>query len=232
MKKYYSLVKEGDEADIIVFGDITSWPWLESDVSSYNLQREIAGLEVNRINVHINSYGGECAEALAIYNTLKRHPAEVVTYVDGFACSAATVIFMAGSRRIMAQASNFLVHPAWSQISGNAEALRKEAESLDAITEQSIKAYMTGLKKSREELLELMAEEKFLTPEQALEWGFATEIEEAEDEKKPSQSAKHILSAAIQRGQEQDAVPAGGKPQHEEGTTNLKTCLNRFLDKF
>ena len=41
MNKYYSLAQEGREATINVYGDITSWPWLESDVSAYNLSREI-----------------------------------------------------------------------------------------------------------------------------------------------------------------------------------------------
>lgn len=57
-KKYYSLVQKENEAHINIYGDITSWPWLESDVSSYTLAKEIEGLDVNTIHVYINSYGG------------------------------------------------------------------------------------------------------------------------------------------------------------------------------
>jgi len=98
MGKYYALEKNGKEADIYIFGDITSWEWYENDVSSYSLVKEIRALgpDVKQINVHINSYGGEVAEGLAIYNTLKNHKAKVRTIVDGFACSAASVVFMAG----------------------------------------------------------------------------------------------------------------------------------------
>ena len=60
--KYYALTTNGQTADIYIFGDITSWEWLESDVSSYTLSKELQGLDVDVINVHINSYGGEVAE--------------------------------------------------------------------------------------------------------------------------------------------------------------------------
>lgn len=58
-------------ADLYIFGDITSWPWRESDVSASGIVKELQSLEASEINVHINSYGGEVAEGLAIYNTLK-----------------------------------------------------------------------------------------------------------------------------------------------------------------
>ena len=96
IKKYYSLAKNGDAIDVYIYGDITSWPWDESDVSSYGLAKELELTEAEQINCYINSYGGEVAEGLAIYNQLKRHPAKVTTICDGFACSAASVIFMAG----------------------------------------------------------------------------------------------------------------------------------------
>lgn len=71
-KKYYSLETNGDNAaELYIFGDITSWPWLESDVSANGLVKELQKLDAKEINVHINSYGGEVAEGLAIYNILK-----------------------------------------------------------------------------------------------------------------------------------------------------------------
>ena len=97
MPKYYSLeAKENGPAELYIFGDITSWPWLESDVSAISIVKELQSLEADAINVHINSYGGEVAEGLAIYNTLKNSEMKVTTICDGFACSAASVIFMAG----------------------------------------------------------------------------------------------------------------------------------------
>ncbi|MCD8198240.1 MAG: Clp protease ClpP [Lachnospiraceae bacterium] len=199
-KKYYALETNGSTAQIVIFGDITSWPWLESDVSSYNFQKEVSALDVDEIEVHINSYGGEVAEALAITNTLMRHKAKITTYVDGFACSAATIVFMAGERRVISPLANFLVHPAWMYTQGNADDLRKTADDLDRITEQSIKAYMARISKSREELEALMKEDRFMTPEEVLEWGFATEIDALLEEENPSQSVREKVAAKLQAG--------------------------------
>ncbi|WP_461367322.1 Clp protease ClpP, partial [Candidatus Darwinibacter acetoxidans] len=103
MGRYWQIEKKGQEAAIYIYGDIVSelWKWYESDVTSHEIVKEIEGLDVDVINCYINSYGGEVAEGLAIYNALKRHKAKVRTYCDGFACSAASVVFMAGDERIM-----------------------------------------------------------------------------------------------------------------------------------
>ncbi len=134
-KKYYSLESKNDVADLYIFGDITSWPWLESDVSASGIVNELQSLDAKEINVHINSYGGEVAEGLAIYNTLKNSDMKVTTICDGFACSAASVIFMAGDERIINEASLLMIHNAWTYANGNATELRKAAEDLDKITQ-------------------------------------------------------------------------------------------------
>ena len=125
MKKFYQLTQTEREAELHIYGDITSWPWLESDVDAYSLSKELAELDVDKINVYINSYGGEVAEGLAIYNSLKRHKAKIVTVCDGFACSVASVIFMAGDERVMNESSLLMIHNAWTWASGNADELRK-----------------------------------------------------------------------------------------------------------
>lgn len=190
MKKYYSLAKENNEANITIYGDITSWEWFESDVSSYTLSKELEGLDVDTINVYINSYGGEVAEGLAIYNALKRHKAKVKTFCDGFAASIASVIFMAGDERIMSNASLLFIHNAWTWASGNANELRKQAEDLDIITQASINAYMDHVNITEDELKEMLDNETWITPQDALTMGFATSIVNDNINKNPNQSIK------------------------------------------
>lgn len=191
-KQYFQLVTAGNTAELTIYGDITSWPWLESDVSAYNLSAQLAELQgVTNINVYINSYGGEVAEGLAIYNALKRHPAHVTTFCDGFACSIASVIFMAGDERVMGNPSRLMIHDAWTSVFGaNADELRKQADDLDNITEASVKAYMARINITEEELRAKMKAETWLTEEEALEMGFATRIDETAESDKPAQSAK------------------------------------------
>ncbi|WP_302626804.1 head maturation protease, ClpP-related [uncultured Eubacterium sp.] len=197
MKKYYNLCvdKENGEADLYIFGDITSWRWLESDVSSYSLSKELESLsnDVKNINVYINSCGGEVSEALAIRSQLKRHKAKVKTYCDGIAASAAVTIFMAGDERIMSNASLLFIHNAWTSARGNSEDFRKQADDLEKITQQSINACMEHVNISEEELKEMMNSEKWIDPAEALEMGFCTSIEGEKNNQGVSQSAKKIV---------------------------------------
>lgn len=180
MKKYYDLaVNQQDKtADIYIYGDVTSVPVEDNDVSAYSLVQDINGLkDVDRINVYINSYGGEVGEGLAIYNALKRHPAKVCTYCDGFAASIASVIFCAGDERYMYPASFLMIHNAWISTAGNADELRKDADNLDKLSEGAVSVYLTVLKNATEkELRDMLAAETWLTPQEALQYGFATEV--------------------------------------------------------
>ena len=194
VKRYYSLAIEKAVANIYIYGDIVSWEWLESDISSYTLAKELETLpeEVDKINVFINSYGGEVKEGLAIYNALKRHKAKVTTVCDGFACSAASVVFMAGDERVMSNASLLMVHNAWLYTAGDANRLRKDAEDLDTITQASVSAYMTHVTIPEEELKTMMDEETWISAADALAMGFATSIVN-DEQTAVSQSVKRKL---------------------------------------
>ena len=197
MKKYYSLVQSGSEATIDIYGDITSYPWSESDVSAYNLSKQLEELDgVTQLNVYINSYGGEVAEGLAIYNALKRSSAKVVTYCDGFACSIASVIFAAGDERVMSNASLLMIHNAWTFTEGNADQLRKQADDLDKITSASKAAYMSIINITEKKLQKLMDAETWITPQEAIEMGFATSVAN-EEKQNVSQSVKSKLVKRI-----------------------------------
>lgn len=219
---YYSLMKAGSSATINIYGDITSFPWLEGDVSSSNLSKQLAAMnDVEEIEVHINSYGGEVAEGLAIYNALKQHPAKVKTFCDGFACSIASVIFMAGDERIMNESSLLMIHNAWTLAEGNAEQLRKQADDLEKITQASVIAYKAHSNLSEEEIKALLDAESWLLPEEALEFGFATSIAKEEKEH-ASQSAKMALLEIIkahrkdQEKEEQEKPEEGAAPEESD----------------
>lgn len=186
---YFSLVKseEHKSADIIVFGDIVSkglvW-WDElfpADVNSYDLVAQLNDIpEDYDITVHINSNGGEVKEGLAIYNALKTR--NVTTVCEGFAASAASLVFMAGKRRVMNAASLLFIHQAIVSAYGNPDELEKVASDLRTITEAAANAYKEGgVTISDEELTKMLKAESWIKAEDALEMGFATEIAEAEE---------------------------------------------------
>lgn len=205
-RQYYSLVTVGETATLNIYGDITSWPWLESDVSSYNLSKQLEEMQgVKQLDVYINSYGGEVAEGLAIYNALKRkgQSCKVTTYCDGFACSIASVIFMAGTERRMSSASLLMIHNAWTLAEGNAAELRKLADDMDIITSASVEAYKERASISEKKIRALMDAESWITPKDAVKYGFATEIIE-ETSENPSQNVRISLMDVIMAAKSAD----------------------------
>lgn len=229
MKKYFALETKENEADITIFGDITSWPWMESDVSSFNLSRQVKEMDVDVINVHLNSYGGEVSEGLAIYNALKQHKAKVKTYCDGFACSIASVIFMAGDERIMSNASMLMIHNPWTYTEGNAQELRKTAADLDKMSQASVNAYMEKVGITEEAVKQLLDEETWLLPAEALEYGFATTVTGSEPQAKYSQSVrKHVMQKLLAKQQEPVIEPTAELKLEPEPTQEEKTLMKLF----
>lgn len=219
MNKYFSLEKSENEATINIYGDISSCPYAAEfgDVSANSLVKQLEALgDVEKINVHVNSYGGEVAEGLAIYNALRRHKAKVITHCDGFACSIASVIFMAGDERIMNESSLLMIHNAWTIADGNAEQLRKCADDLEKITEASVKAYKAHSTLSEEEIKALMDAESWILPEEAIEYGFATSIAKAKT-KNASQNAKKCLLGIVKAYREK--LAAMQKDDETDGET-------------
>lgn len=166
--------------DVEEYGDFDWWTleYTESETSAEYFRKMLAEIpETETIELHINSYGGSVKEGIAIYNQLKQKKCkEIVAYVDGFAYSIASVILQAADRRIMGLGTSILIHNMWMSISGNAEQLRKAADDLDVLMEANRAIYMERAKISENELIELMNAETYLTPEQAVEKGFADEV--------------------------------------------------------
>ena len=221
-----------NKADLYINGDITKGFKIfgfdcgqETDVSYQDVTEALNDLpsDVSEINVHINSYGGEVAEGVAIYNALKSHDAHVTTVCEGFACSVASVIFMAGDSRVMRASSLLMLHNASMGAHGDANAHRKAADDLDVITELSKTAYLSHATESltREKLTEVMNAETWVTPETALEWGLATEIDGGDDADEPTQCARNLVMRSLTNplSRLHNASDVGGEVQAIDATT-------------
>lgn len=217
-QKFYQITTNGRTADVNIYGNITSSAevinrWYEVDtgaVSARGIVQEIKDLDVDVINVFINSYGGEVAEALAIYSALKRHSASVHTYCDGFACSAATIIFCAGDVRTMGSIAVMMIHNCMSYVGyANSEGMRKAAEDNDKINQSSINAYLAVTNLTELQIRELMDKATWMTAQECLEYGFATEVaDQEEDSTEVQQSAFGMIRDAVLNTQGYTAEPA------------------------
>ena len=51
MKKYFSMEKTEKEATINIYGDITSYPWTEGDVSAASLVHQLEALDMHPLEL-------------------------------------------------------------------------------------------------------------------------------------------------------------------------------------
>ena len=239
---YFSVSKdyENSNADIYIFGDIAQRKGgvagllqPSSDQSSYDLANQISNIPEDwSITVHINSNGGELKEGLGIYNVLKAR--DVTTVCEGFAASAGSVIFCAGKKRIMQPASLLFIHQAHMNAGGNADDFEKAADDLRIVTEAAVAAYKEcGITISDEELHEMLRAETWITPEEAISYGFATQIsdEEPEDGVIVNDAMRSIMAAVKRPMMEQRASPEDGEVKEILDTVRKYEPVMEFAKK-
>lgn len=185
MKSMWEIRQQADPStlDLYIYGDIEPDGYdfwtdeaVRSETSANTFRAELdARPDVSQINIYINSYGGSVFEGTAIYNQLKRHPAHKTVYIDGFVCSVASVIAMAGDEIVMPRNALMMVHNMWMYAQGNAAELRKAADDLDKINEAGRAAYLekAGDKLTPEMIAELEDGETWLTAEECIRYGLA-----------------------------------------------------------
>ena len=180
-KKFWTFnAKENsDEGELLLYGDISDSTWWGDEITPKNFKEELDSLgDIKTLNVYINSGGGDVFAGQAIYSMLKRHSATVNVYVDGLAASIASIIAMAGDNVKMPKNAMLMVHNPWSFGMGNANDFRKLADDLDKVRESMISVYEDKTGMEKESIVELMDAETWMTAEEAVEFGFADEIEE------------------------------------------------------
>lgn len=236
-KQYYAIQQAQREADIYIFGDIVPLEFFEGDVSAHGITQQIKDLDVDQINVHIDSYGGAVSEGWAIYNALKNHPAKVVTYGDGFVASAALYPFMAGDERYASNLSAYYFHQVWISASGYADELRAAANEAELMTEVGLNAFTDNTGMTADEVRELQKSETWLTPSEALERGIATAIL-ADTAPKHAQDAKRqILQRVLDKVPTTERIPEPEPeqketPQEEEKTSpSIMQMLGAYFTK-
>lgn len=202
-KNYLKVNQEARTADIYIYGDLTQDNWYEDTVSALSVADQIRDMDVDVIHVHIDSYGGEVSEGWAIYSQLIAHKAKIISYADGFVASAALYPFLAGDQRIASTLSGFFFHEVLSGAYGYAADLRKAADDAEKMTGIGISAFVERIGMEESTVRDLMAQETWVTPDEAMDYGLVTEIHKSAQASSPSQSAKTAIFARLKEKPEQ-----------------------------
>lgn len=181
MKKFWNF-KASDEktGELILYGDISASTWWGDEITPQQFKSDLDALgDIENLNIFINSGGGDVFAGQAIHSMLKRHAAFKTVYIDGLAASIASVIAMVGDKIVMPKNASMMIHNAWAITTGNKDDLRKMADDLEKVDAGIVATYVekTGLDEA--EVIELMDAETWFTAAEAVEKGFADEMEDA-----------------------------------------------------
>lgn len=191
--------ESSDTLDIYIYSDIDSCWWNPDAMSANKFRKELeAHKDAKQINLYVNSMGGSVAEGVTIFNQIRRHSAKVTAYIDGFACSIASVIPMAADEVVMGENAMLMIHNPWTFAMGNSKDLRKAADDLDKVRDGCIlTAYKSkcGDKLTDEKLTEMLDEETFLTAAECLEYGFADRILSISNDEKKADAEDKVKEA-------------------------------------
>lgn len=178
---FMTLSANDSEGDLWVYGDIVDDAWWDDEVSPKIVRDALNEMgSVGTLNLRVNSYGGSCVAGNTIVNLIDNYKrktgAKVHAYIDGIAASMGSGITMAADYIFMAENAIFMVHKPFSFAWGNADAMEKEKEILDKVEDTLVKNYMRHFNGTEDEMRQLMADESWLTADEALEYGLCDEI--------------------------------------------------------
>lgn len=161
--------------EIVIEGVIDSFEMWGDEYTPEMFRQEVKDLNTNSLTVTINSPGGDVFAGVAIYNALKDLDVDVTVNVI-FAASIASVIAMAGNKVVMLPGSQMMIHKPWTLAMGNADELSKTQEMLNSIEESIVPIYSDKTGKSADEIKQLLEAETWMSPDKAVELGFADEV--------------------------------------------------------
>jgi ATP-dependent Clp endopeptidase proteolytic subunit ClpP len=167
-------VEEAEEAipQILIYEEIGG----SLGISADEFVSDLNAITAKNIHVRINSPGGSVFDAIAIYNALVAHPANVTTYVDALAASAASIVALAGDEVVMMLGSQMMIHDALGQELGNAADMRVMAKFLDQQSNNIASMYAAKAGGTMEEWRSTMIAERWYMAAEAVEAGLADQV--------------------------------------------------------
>jgi ATP-dependent Clp protease protease subunit len=161
--------------------------WLGSEVRDENANEICAKILLlaaedaeKDIFLYINSPGGSITAGMAIYDTMKYVPNDVVTVGIGMAASMGQFLLSSGTKgkRYATPNTRVLLHQPLGGFGGTASDIQTQAQLINSMKRQlaEITAEQTG--KTVEQILEDGDRDRWFTAKEALEYGFIDHIQE------------------------------------------------------
>ncbi len=139
------------------------------------------------ISMYINSPGGVVTAGLSIYDTMQYIRPRVSTLVVGQAASMGSLLLCAGQpgMRYSLPNSRVMVHQPSGGFQGQATDILIHARETEKLKRRLNEIYVKHTGRTLEEVEQALERDRFMSPEEAKEWGLIDEILEARGKAEP-----------------------------------------------
>ena len=137
------------------------------------------------IHLYINSPGGVITSGLAMYDTMRYIKAPVHTLCMGTARSMGSFLLMAGEpgERAALPNASLHVHQPLGGFQGQASDILIHAEEIQQTKRRIIALYAEHCGRTYEEVERTLDRDRFMTAEEALDWGLIDRVFQERDDK-------------------------------------------------
>ena len=180
MKNIFNIIANQDprSCTILLYGVIGDD--FESGIHAADILAQIRQAEAayDRIDLRINSVGGQVDTGIAIFNALKESKADITIYIDCLAASTASFIAACGRTVKMSRYARILIHKPSGGVWGNAEEIRQYLGQLQQIEDILCDIYSrrTGLSVDDIRSTYMDGMDHWITASDAVRLGFADEV--------------------------------------------------------
>lgn len=140
----------------------------------------LSQIDSKPIRMVISTYGGSVDESLAIYDTMKLIRAPVHTVGIGKIMSAGVLLLAAGKKgeRIIGARARVMIHNGWNGFVGDPFEIKNELVEFQRMEDLESACLLkeTALTKAQLQKILTSRLDRYITPEQAIEYGIADKL--------------------------------------------------------
>ncbi len=177
----FTMKAEGEEAEVLVYSEISNDKWWGDETTPGDFDKALKEARKNgatKLNVRINSGGGEVYAAVAMRSMIINAGFDSVrVMIEGLCASAATLFAtVPNAHVVIAEGSEFMIHNPMTITWGNADEIMKTVDHLHKMEDQFHQMYSAKTGESEEQIKEWMDAETWFTAKEACERGFCDEL--------------------------------------------------------
>lgn len=165
--------------DIYIKGPIVAYAWPEyyNETDAFSVRKALAGVDDAKVlNIHIDSPGGYLDEAMTIMSEISEHGATQKNAYIMECASAATLLTLPCNNVYIYEGGEVMIHNPRGGAYGTPKQIINYGEGLQKRADSVASLYAKRMGKPVEDIQSMMDAETWMTPQEAVDNGFAHEI--------------------------------------------------------